>query len=183
MRTLVDNNIQIYKTTALWWKTNLLDNTFDDYDVSPVVSDYVLMEYRKTIIRAIGLLSDLIGDVKGGNLNERIVEILNHIVSSKKAYASHKMRNLLVEMLSYYHLKRPEYLEGYNTDEFPEFLKSWAEQFELFHFFVFKIDGVYVDIRDKYNNAYVDIFSCPLARQGAKYTCNKTKQTCKARKK
>ena len=177
MDIVIDNNIQVYRTMSSWWKDFGCDSVFNN--TTPIVTDYLLMEYRKTVIDSMHLLIDLINDIpqelQENGLRNRLGELLQKI-ATPKIFLTPRKKNLILSVLGYFIIKNPEFLYGLNKSQFIDILNLWSDTLETKEFYEFVINGKVVNIKQQ--KLFIDLFSCPLSRRGNKITCRKNENTC-----
>lgn len=181
MKALIDNNIQIYRTITSSWAENHCNQIFDE--VEPVLTDYVLMEYRKTVLQSIEILCILIRDIQGpfnnSVLRQRLGDLLENIGSPTNFFISPRKKNLILSILGFFINQHQDFLNDLNPDEFIEHLIFWAEELEHHQFYVFNRGGKKEDVR-KCDN-YHEIFKCSLSDKNAKFNCSQGKFPCRVK--
>lgn len=177
MYFLLDNNIQIYRTVTSWWKKKNCDEIFNS--IEPISTDYVLMEYRKTVIDTIHLIVKWVNEIpEASNENEikiRLGEILEHF-SSPGYYTSRRKIDLIIGITGYFINENPSYLLGLYKNEFIEALEYWAEELEMHSFYKFIKNGQHKNIQN--DNLFYNLFACPLSQKNQKTTCRKGENIC-----
>ena len=184
MKTLIDNNIQVHRLVARRWKTADCDRVFERLE--PVTTDYVLMEFRKTVIKSLRLLRNLISDVLDARpeandhdtLRERLGELLAVMSTEPTRYLTSRNRTLLLGIIAYLLKENTLFIEGMAPTEFMEFLDFWSEELETRLFFVFVCSGRVINVRE--NGNHLEVFDCPLSYPGDRHTCQRGKLECRA---
>lgn len=181
MRLLIDNNIQIYRTMSVNWFDCESYKVFDQ--VQPILTDYVLMEYRRTVIKGIKCLCELIQDMPfldSKMLKVRLIdilgELLNRIGAPGNTYVSNRQYRLMVKILGFYLNNNSEYLEHTTTKRFILDLTFFAEELEEHLFYRFESSSDINDVRITGN--YHNIFMCSLSDKSNGFYCKKGKMTC-----
>jgi len=183
MRLLVDNNIQIYRTMSVEWLNNKCDQIFSH--VEPILTDYVLMEYRRTAILGIKLLCHLVDDMPQGSdnkmlrvrLSDVLADLLVEIGSPSKRYVTTRQIRLTVQILGFYLKQNPESLDNLSPKGFTEHLTFWAEELEDYFFYIYRYGTEIKDVRD--SGGYCAVFGCSLSKKNDGYFCKTGKFDCK----
>lgn len=183
MKKLVDSSVQILRTitdrgTAAEW-----GKVFAGCE--PVLTDYVLMEYRKTVIRALNHLADLvdeIGIINGRTMDEgslmlRLGEVMEEVSVYPPRYYTARERTLLMAVIGYFQRHPQEFLRTWSPEELGDYIRWWALDLETHAFFVFAYGEHIENCKDEGN--YLTAFKCPLAVQNGLYRCRKGTLECR----
>lgn len=183
-RHLLDTSIQIRRLIYYQWKENCLDYIWDI--VTPVVSEYVLMEFKNSLINSIQFLIDLVEEIKDLSKEKReedivsirLRDIIKQLSVTSKRISDRKIKLALAiaeQMLKEGH----EYPRSQTPQEVIEILKFHAIDLESFWFYWYPRYGK-PQIAQVINttNCYIAEHKTPLNEDDDSYTCKKGQYKC-----
>jgi hypothetical protein len=187
---IIDTSIQIKRLLSREWKRKGLDILW--IDVKPIVSAYLMMEFKNSFIRSIEYLISIIREIKMGcevsddrryqkttdQVKIRLEDVVRQLSETTQRMSDRKYKIILGVAAELLHEgnKYPRYL---NPDEVIDRLKFYAEDLESHWFFTFPKNGTGVKAEMiNTTKCYLSHNLSPLQDGNSLYKCIKAQYPC-----